>query len=159
MECSQIRRRLSAFLDGEVSEGERNCVLDHLRLCGSCQRELEELSQVLVSLDLMEETQASPHCMVRLRQKIAEQESKPAFRFSFMERIGRVAVPAAATAVIIVSILFGNHLGRQIYQLRVENVSRLDSELADLFEVSSLADVSSGSLGSAYEDLMSGGGE
>jgi len=120
---------------------------------------LEGLSQAWSSLDLLEETQASPYFMVRLKQKIAEQESKRAFRFPFVERIGRVAVPAAATAVVLLSVLFGSHLGRGIYQMRVENVSTLNSELADLFGATSPADFSDGSLSSAYDDLLSGGGE
>ena len=159
MECSQIKRKLSAFSDGEGFDEERNCILDHLRLCGSCQRELEGQSQVWGSLDLLRETQASPYFMVRLKQKIVEQELNRAFRFPFLERIGRVAVPAAATAVVFLSILFGSHLGRGIYQLQAENTSTLDSELANLFGATSPADFSDGSLSSAYDDLLSGGGE
>lgn len=159
MECSRIRRRLSAFLDGEVSETERDSISDHLKLCEGCQRELLGLSQVWDFLDLMEETQASPYFMVHLKQKIAEQESRRGIRLPFVEWIGRVAAPAAATAVVLLSILFGSHLGRGIYQLKAENISTLDSELADLFGAASLADFSEGSLGSAYEDLLSGGGE
>lgn len=159
MECSQVKRRLSTFLDGEVSEKERNTISDHLKQCEGCQRELEGLSYVWGSLDLMEEMQASPYFMVRLKQKIAEQESRRVIRLPFVEWVGRAAVPAAATAVVLLSILFGSHLGRGIYQLRVENVSMLDSELAGLFGAASLADLSDGSLGSAYDDLLSGGGE
>jgi hypothetical protein len=38
--------RLSAFLDGELSAGERAEVQDHLRECPACARELEELGAV-----------------------------------------------------------------------------------------------------------------
>lgn len=41
---------LSAFLDGEVTEDERNQVADHLTTCASCESDLEDLNAARTAL-------------------------------------------------------------------------------------------------------------
>src|SRR5258708_34162490 len=45
-EWERQREQLSAFLDGELSEGERIALERHLQGCAACQRSLAELRQV-----------------------------------------------------------------------------------------------------------------
>src|SRR5258705_477203 len=45
-EWERQREQLSAFLDGELSEGERVALERHLQRCAACQRALAELRQV-----------------------------------------------------------------------------------------------------------------
>ncbi|OYD14413.1 hypothetical protein CH333_08015 [candidate division WOR-3 bacterium JGI_Cruoil_03_44_89] len=159
MKCSRIRRRLSAFLDGEVSEEEKRQILEHLKSCPDCQGELETLHQLSDSLDYFEEIEPSPYFMIRLKQRIAEREARSPIRFPFLQWTRRVAVPVGATALVIFSIFLGGRLGNAIYQAKAESESRLDTEFAELLCVNSLNDFSSGSLSDVYNDLLTGEGE
>ncbi|MDO9575597.1 MAG: anti-sigma factor [bacterium] len=159
MKCSRIRRRLSAFLDGEVTEEEKQYILEHLKSCPDCQRELEALHQVSDSLDYFEEIEPSPYFMIHLKQRIAEREARSLIRLPFVEWTRRVAVPVGAMALVIFFLLLGGHLGKAIYQTRAESESRLDKEFADLLCVNSLDDFSSGSLNDVYNDLLTGEGK
>lgn len=156
MKCSRIRRRFSAFLDGEVSEEEKRQILEHLKSCPDCQRELEALHQLSDSLDSFEEIEPSSYFMIHLKQRIAEREARSLIRFPFMEWTRRVAVPVGATALVIFSLFLGGHLGNAIYQARVESKSRLDMEFAELLCVNSLDGFSSGSLSGVYNYLLTG---
>ena len=159
MKCSRIRRRLSAFLDGEVTEEEKQHILEHLKTCPDCQRELEALHQLSGSLDSFEEIEPSPYFMIHLKQRIAEREARSLIRLPFVEWTRHVAVPVGATALVIFFLFLGGHLGNAIYQARAESESRLDTEFAELLCINSLDDFSSGSLSNVYNDLLTGEGE
>lgn len=45
MECQACRDNLTAYLDGELSSGERHLVDQHLRQCAGCSSEFQSLSQ------------------------------------------------------------------------------------------------------------------
>jgi predicted anti-sigma-YlaC factor YlaD len=154
MKCSRIRRRLSAFLDGEVTEEEKQQILEHLKFCPDCQKELDELHKLSDSLDSFEEIEPSPYFMIRLKQRIAEREERSLIRFPFVEWTRHVAVPVGVTALIIFSLFLGGHLGKAMYQTIAESESRLETEFADLLCVNSLDDFNGGSLSDLYSDLL-----
>ncbi|PIP12389.1 MAG: hypothetical protein COT45_02860 [bacterium (Candidatus Stahlbacteria) CG08_land_8_20_14_0_20_40_26] len=159
MKCSRIRRRLSAFLDGEVSEEEKQHILEHLKTCPDCQRELEALHQLSDSFDSFEEIEPSPYFMIHLKQRIAKREARSLIRLPFMGWTRRVAVPVGATALVIFSLFLGGRLGNAIYQAKAESESRLNTEFTELLCVNSSNDFSSGSLSNVYDDLLTGEGE
>jgi predicted anti-sigma-YlaC factor YlaD len=161
MKCSQVKRRLSAFLDGEVSEKEKLKISEHLKSCIDCQKELESLSYVSNFLDSLEEIEPSPYFIVRLKQRIAEQESKRLIRLPFMEwarryHLERIAIPVGVAASLFLAVLGGSNLGRAIYKARMEMTSKVTEEFADVFSVTFFNDYTEGSLGSAYNDLLIG---
>ncbi len=151
--------KLSAFLDGEVSDEERIEISKHIKSCDHCQKELESLSHVSDSLDLIEEIQVPPYFLVHLKQRIAEQESRKVIQSPFVTWARRVAVPVGAAALIIFSLFLGDYMGKAIYQSRIEDLTRLDTEFAELLCVNSLEDFSEGSLNNVYYNLVSREGE
>ena len=46
LDCGQIDQRLSGYLDGELSQGERQRVEIHLESCPKCREAFEEMSQL-----------------------------------------------------------------------------------------------------------------
>ena len=64
MECLEVQRKISAYIDGEVESGLADRIAGHLKQCLACRKELEELHSVdalvvslpclTVSLDLSE---------------------------------------------------------------------------------------------------------
>jgi predicted anti-sigma-YlaC factor YlaD len=157
MKCSQIRRKLSAFLDGEVTEAEKQFISAHLKSCQLCRKKLEELSKVLDVLDVVDEVQVSPFFVTRLKHRITEQESKSLVRLPFVEWIRRATVPVFSTALVCLSLLLGYNLGKMIHQEGVESISIADAEVIDVLGVAVLDEFPEGSLGDAYSNLLTGG--
>jgi len=158
MKCSQIRNRLSAFFDGEVSEAEKFLISEHLKGCVNCQAEFDKLSQVSIVLDLIEEVEVSPYFTLRLKRRIAEEEAKQGLRLPFFEWAKRVAVPVGVAALFIFAILGGNYLGRVLNQ-RVEKVAEQNEQLAGATGITSFEDFSEGSLVDTYNGLLTEGGK
>ena len=50
-ECGEIRERLSAFIDDELTAPERKVIEDHLHKCTACAREESSLRQVINLMD------------------------------------------------------------------------------------------------------------
>ncbi len=157
MKCSWIRRKLSAFLDGEISEEENQLISEHLKSCERCKKELEELSQVSDVLEVMDEVKVSPFFITRLKQRIADQKSKSVVRLPFVEWIRRATVPVFATALVLLSFLVGNNLGKSIYQEQAEIITKSDTEIVDVLGFNSLNEFPENSLGWAYNNLLTGG--
>jgi predicted anti-sigma-YlaC factor YlaD len=157
MKCSEIRKKLSAFLDGEVSEEEKYLISEHLKLCDLCRKEFEALTQVSEILEVIDEVQVSPFFIIRLKQRIIEQKSRSRARFPFVEWIRKVAVPVTATALIMLSFLIGSHLGKAMYQEQAETTYGLEDEVVYTLGVSSVGEFPEGSLGWAYNNVLIGG--
>ncbi len=158
MKCPQVKKRLTAFLDNEVRGLERLNISEHLMSCVSCQKELEELSQISGLLDLMAEVAVSPYFMTRLKQRIAEGEAKRIFGLPSFKWLRRVMVPVGITALFAISVLGGNYLGHRLNQ-RAVKVAEMNEEVANLTGITSFEDFSEGSLVDAYGGLLSEGGK
>jgi anti-sigma factor RsiW len=153
------KRKLSAFLDGEVSEPQKNFISGHLKSCSYCQKELHKISQVLDYLDSMEKIRVSPYFMVRLKQRIAERESERIIHLPFLEWVRRIAIPVGATALFVLSFLLGSHLGTTIYQEKTSKTLQAGKEFDNLSGITLFDDLPEGSLGDAYAGLLTEGGE
>lgn len=157
MKCSRIKRRLSAFLDGEVSEQERQFIKEHLKSCEHCQIELKNLSQVSDILDIIQEVEVSPYFITRLKQRIADQKQKSLIRLPLTEWIKRALVPAVTTALVAFSLFIGGQLGKAIYQAGSEDVVGTEIEVANFLGTTSFSGFPEGSLGKTYSSVLTGG--
>lgn len=157
MKCSRIKRRLSAFLDGEVSEQERQFIKEHLKSCEHCQIELEKLSQVSDILDIIQEIEVSPYFITRLKQRIADQKQKSLIRLPLTEWIKRALVPAVTTLLVACSLFIGGQLGKAIYQAGNEDVVGTEIEVANFLGTTSFGGFPEGSLGKTYSNVLTGG--
>lgn len=156
MRCPQMKRKLSAFLDGEVPEDEKQLISSHLESCDHCRQELADLSQVSDVLNLIEEIQVSPYFMVRLRQKLAVQQAKSLSRLSFMAWVKRALFPTVATVLVFVSFLLGSHAGKAIYHQAKGDITTANTEITNMLGVTALDELPEGSLGWAYNNLLIG---
>jgi hypothetical protein len=96
--------------------------------------------------------------MVHLKRRIAEEKSKRFVRLPFLEWVKRVAVPVGVAALFVIAILGGNYLGRVLNQ-RIDKVTELNEEIANVAGVNSFDDFSEGSLVDAYNGLLTEGGK
>jgi anti-sigma factor RsiW len=159
MRCSSVHKKISAYLDGELSEDERKSVAEHLETCRGCQTRLEELSRVSDSLDLLAKVSAPPFFAARVKRRISEQDRLRPFPVPFVERVKRATVPVAAGVLLCFSVLIGGSLGKGIYELRADRASKEELEIVDFLGVSSFNGASSGSLAGAYSGLFTTEGE
>ncbi|MBI4722125.1 MAG: zf-HC2 domain-containing protein [Candidatus Stahlbacteria bacterium] len=153
------KRKLSAFLDSEVSEEEKVCITEHLKSCDYCQKELEKLSQILDYLDLIEEMQGSQYFILNLKQRITEKESKRSIRLPFFEWISRAVIPVGTTALFVVSLLLGSYLGITINQKNALWELQAAQDFDNLFGITLLNNLPENSLGNAYACLLTEGGD
>ncbi len=146
-------KKLSCFLDGEISEKERHYISRHLDSCMNCQKKAENLSKISHSLDLIEEAEASPYFMLKLKQKIKEREEKVIYLpLPLLEWIRSILKPVAATALIGTFLLLANYLGT--YKPLNEK-----GEFDNFFYLTFFDNFPEGSLGKIYNYSIEGGEE
>lgn len=157
------RERLSAFLDGEVTEEEGKEIAEHLDVCLQCQREAEELSEIGELFGSLQDAEVPPYFLAHLKQRILEEDraSSRFWSYGLAGRFGlqKIVVPACATVLFLFSLLLGNRLGRTIYEGRREDAVTPDAQLSEDLGLTSFDDFPEGSLGDEYIRLLSGGGE
>lgn len=109
MTCEGVRERLSAYIDGELSEIERRQVERHLGRCVACAEEERFLRQTVALLRSLDEGSVPPDFRAKLRARLLELPAPsrqtqaapvPAWR-----RFGISAAAAAAAA----AVLFANY--------------------------------------------------
>lgn len=108
MKCEKVKRKLTAFLDNELTGRERVDVEKHLSLCTACARETKLLSKVATLFTAYKEIEPSKDFRVGV-WKLIEQETKREFAFQDILRpLLRFPVPAAIAAVLVIGLIFGN---------------------------------------------------
>src|SRR5215471_7873270 len=116
---------LSAFAQGELSDGQASSVAAHLRSCDRCREELDEI-ECGISLAKHLPTIAAPASLYSAVQRIAA-VSPPRFT---RRRGWWVAIPAAATIIAVLgSILWYKKLRDPI---SIESISRRPTKLEAL---------------------------
>jgi anti-sigma factor RsiW len=109
MECERIRRKLSPFLDGELTDEESHFVAAHLENCSSCAQECEELERLGELLSNLEPAAAPAYLYRRVEEKAGRPVSE-----SLWPRLVRRFVYAPVAAALLVGVLIGTHLGQNI---------------------------------------------
>jgi anti-sigma factor RsiW len=113
MRCCNIRKKLSAYQDGELKSKEQARIRVHLQDCPECGREYAALERAWQSLGDLPDIQPGPAFYLELQQKIDEQ-GRRIFRSRFRGLFQLVPAPAAALALLLVGILAGAYLGNTL---------------------------------------------
>ncbi|NIO49749.1 MAG: hypothetical protein GTN73_10000 [Candidatus Aminicenantes bacterium] len=84
MKCSQIKKRFSDFLTGEIDKAMRKEIEEHVTACGSCRDELESLSEIWTKLGVLPEEQPSDNVRTRFyaalekyKQNLEKEKMRP----------------------------------------------------------------------------------
>jgi len=137
MKCETIRKKLSPFLDGQLTENDSRRVASHLERCHSCSREYEELKrlrELLLHLDMVE---TPPYLWQRVEQRISLEKA------TVWGRLSRRLVYAPVAVGVLICLFVGNYLGQNIsHQFLMTE--------ADLLNLSTLDDFPPGSFSGAY---------
>ena len=160
MRCRKIKKKLLAFLDGEVGEKEKERIASHLKTCLSCGEEAKTLSSLSVLLrEEKESIKASPYFWNKLEQRIIQAETNKNAFDTLLEWLNRTLIPASATAVVVIGLFIGIRLGGTIYTriaqiLNPDNSSLVQKEMNQSLHLSTLNDFPQESVGEIYIGLL-----
>jgi hypothetical protein len=95
MNCEWVRDNISAYIDGELSAGQKEMIDMHLSECRECKAEFNRLSTAWDSLDLWEDEQPPVYLKGAILNAVKREKSS---------RRLRIFLPVAAVFVIAFSI-------------------------------------------------------
>jgi hypothetical protein len=158
------RESLSAFLDGELVAEERDGIVEHLKGCRQCRGEMEDLARVSKLISSVQDVEASPYFVSRLKRRISEERSTRSLLLrlvEWMRGVGAVplAVRAGATLLLVISVLVGSHLGSTIHRQQLKSAAQSGAQLEESLNLASFDDFPDGSLGDVYGSLYVEGGK
>ncbi len=158
MKCSDVRKKLSAYQDGELNPEGKDRLAGHLRLCSLCREEFQALENTWRVLDGLSEIKAEADFaegIVRKSKPAKEPAVPPPFRW--IPRFIPAPIPALSLSAI--GLLIGIYLGTSlmtgsISSSKPEPTIRSEQQ----FTLASLTDfdpLPPGSLAADYVKMMS----
>jgi len=148
MKCREVKRKLSAYMDGELDLHEKKMVETHLQSCAKCQHELKILKETWEEITNLPLPDPVPYFYTRLKVRMEEREKKK--RLNWVEQ---VLIPASAVAVIALGVFIGSTVSRN-GNLQIAN-SSVEEELVSSLYLNSFDDFPNSSLGEVYIELTS----
>ena len=101
MDCTRAENLLSAYLDGDLPEREREGFAEHLRQCPLCAGEEKALRETLSLLRNLPVEKAPPGLLAGVRRRIGEEtETVPFWKKLFLPLHIKIPLEAAAVALI-----------------------------------------------------------
>jgi len=149
MRCRRIQRKLSPYLDCELSPRATEAVRRHVETCAACRRALEETSALSGLLDAMEEMTPRPFFV---RRVMAAAEA-PVPAQPVVTRLKPALSRIAAVLVTAVGLWLGATLGGSLRAEQAVDDAFADELALDL-EVAALSATPPGSLAEVYLDLV-----
>jgi len=122
-DCQEFQQELSAYLDDQLAPEVKSELEAHLRLCPSCQQELELFRATVQAVQTLPTPQAPQDFLIKLRRRIEEQaEYQPV---SFWNRITTklVAHPSLLAITMVMLFIGAFSLGRFSPQFNFKPVS------------------------------------
>lgn len=144
------KKKISAYLDGELSEDERARIETHLEECATCRADADELAAVSDALDVLEGLDPNPYFAARVKRLATERKQRGWF--------GRAVVPVAATAAAATFLLLGGFLGQALYAAWFVEQPDVETGFAEYVDTSAIEDYPEGTLGEVLSDLPPNGG-
>ncbi len=156
MNCRQVKSKLSAYQDKELSELQMAEIENHLQVCSVCSQALQDMNDVWEVLSNVETIESAPFFWTRLSQQIKEKDTKQSNRiFGFLPTI-RLSFPILTTVVLIIGVFIGIYLGKNIYQHSVlPSTVMIEQDLDQVISLSSFDDFPVESVADVYVSLLS----
>jgi predicted anti-sigma-YlaC factor YlaD len=103
MKCNAIKKRLSAFQDGRLTDEEKHQIELHMDACRSCSQKFHELSVVWSLLSVLPVSEPLPFFYTRLEKRMAARSAD--HRFHWIEK---AVMPAATLAMVALGMVVGS---------------------------------------------------
>jgi predicted anti-sigma-YlaC factor YlaD len=129
MRCKKAKELISPYMDGELSEGERKMIESHMKDCGNCRAEFEEIQHLHNLVAGAERFNAPYGFSTRI---LANQETKTLRNVLLVPLFARFAGMVAVLMIIGIGIVSGRFIGRSFSFQKAGNIAALFS--LDIFE-------------------------
>lgn len=143
MKCINTRKKIKAFMDGELPDAEAAAVRLHLADCPACSREASELAKTWELLLAVPAAQNVPDLVPATMARILEEQEN-----TVAQKLLRWLFPvplSAATAALVIGLVIGIGLGRVIATTYLDREETDSSLYLEVFQ-----DTPPQSLGDAY---------
>jgi anti-sigma factor RsiW len=138
MNCRNIRKRLSAYQDKELSSDEQDRIKSHLQGCQDCSKRYAEFQHTWMVLGDVPNIHPTPGFYLELRKKIAGLNDR-----HFIPRLRQVfqslPAPLATATLVLAGLVVGTYAGTFFFQAGLISLqdhqpgySRLDVSLASI---------------------------
>ncbi len=102
MECSNIKNRLSAYLEGEVSADEKTLIEEHLNSCAGCSADLADLKKTIEYVKEIEEVEPPVWMAQKIMARIRDEGQRKKGIFQRLFYPLHVKLPLEAVAALLV---------------------------------------------------------
>ena len=131
--CQSVRKKLSAYQDGEVTTAEKDAIDAHLRTCEPCQKQHEALLQTYRMLRGLPEIEPAPGLsrqIVSRATRVQERFWVRALGSAFRLLPASAAMAILAAAGLLIGTITGNFLTeRQFYPSQAFSTFHSDQAL------------------------------
>ena len=149
MKCKKVRRKLVAYLDGELKEKQNFLIEEHLSKCAECRKEVDLLSRTFYFLKNQEHPKLPEDFEANLWRRIYSQEKRQVTP-QVLRRPVYLILSAAVAAALIIGVVLGNFLGKVIPS---QNVNLEEEEYLTSIGLDNFQDLPPGSLPQVYFNL------
>jgi len=152
MKCNVVQTRLLRFLDGELSESEKQAIHQHLQSCEHCAGTLEKLTEVWRNQCPVQPVATDPFAWQKLYMKIsALQDDAPLSRRAPRPWL-KLAMAGGLAMLVLLGIRAGIFLGTVTQQPSELTPTQTTSEeqFVCMVHLDNFQDTPPGSLGSFY---------
>ncbi len=105
MECQDIRKDLSAYLEGMASPEDQELIDQHLASCRACSTALYELNRTSEALKNLKEVEPPPWMAKKIMARVREEaESKRGFIQKFFYPL-HIKIPLEALATVLIAVI------------------------------------------------------
>lgn len=105
MECRDIQKNLSAYLEGLLSPEEKKIVDRHLPSCAKCSASFNELKRAKELLKKLDEVEPPPWLAAKIMARVRKEKEQRASFFKKLFFPLHIKVPVQALGVILVAVL------------------------------------------------------
>lgn len=153
--CLSIRKKLSAYQDGEVGSAQKDAIETHLNACEDCRRQYEAWQQTYRMLKSLPEIKYEARLSRRILARVT-QTQEPFWVRIKGNAFRLLPAPAAMAALCAAGILFGTVVGnywteKQFFLTRATSAFRSDQALT-LASVKAFNATPPGSFAEGYLD-------
>jgi anti-sigma factor RsiW len=128
--CQSVRKKLSAYQDGEVTTAEKDAIDAHLRTCEPCQKQHEALLQTYRMLRGLPEIEPAPELSRRIVDS-ATRAREPFWVRVLGEAFRLLPAPAAMVALAAAGLLVGTMLGNLLIERQFHYSPSLSVSFSD----------------------------
>jgi len=155
--CVKNRKRLGAYLDGELSRREQESVERHLQRCDSCRLALSGLKKLEPALTAFDVPPVPSWLTARVMAAARNRQREViAADWSPLKwwRIASAPIQAAAIGMLIVGLSLGLVLGWTSAPSSKQVTVTAQPDPLDIYQLDYLSDLPSGSIASSYMTLI-----